>query len=57
MNAARTAAARESEHASRAMRERMAVLAQEMVVMPAERELSEFTRFREELGVAAGGTG
>jgi hypothetical protein len=35
----------------------MAVLAQEMVVMPAERELSEFTRFREELGVAAGGTG
>jgi GTP-binding protein EngB required for normal cell division len=57
MNAARTAAARESEQASRAMRERMAVLAQEMVVMPAERELSEFTRFREELGVAAGGTG
>jgi GTP-binding protein EngB required for normal cell division len=55
MNTARTAAARESLQVADAMRERMAVLAREMAIMPAERELSELGRFREELAVAAAG--
>ena len=54
MNAARTGAARESEQASTAMRARMAELAAEMVIAPAERELSELGRFRDELSVAVG---
>jgi hypothetical protein len=35
------------------MRARIAVVAREMVVVPAEQELSEYHRFREELRAAA----
>ena len=36
------------------MRERIAGVADEMVIVPAEQELSEFGRYREEVGIACG---
>ncbi len=36
------------------MRARIAVVAREMAIVPAEQELSEYRRFQEELRVAAG---
>ena len=53
LNIVRATAADERQIAS-VMRERMAVVAREMVIVPAEQELSELERFREELRVAAG---
>jgi hypothetical protein len=57
LNAVRTAAAQESREVTDAMRARMAGLAREMVVGPAERELAELGRFREELAVAVSRAG
>ncbi len=53
MNLVRTAARREHEEVESQMRARIAVVAREMVVVPAEQELSEYHRFREELRAAA----
>jgi GTP-binding protein EngB required for normal cell division len=54
LNLVRAAAADESRQVASLMRKRMAVVAREMVIVPAEQELSELGRFREELRVAAG---
>ncbi len=54
MNLVRTAARREHEQVEGDARARIAVLAQEMAIVPAEQELSEYRRFHEELRVAAG---
>jgi GTP-binding protein EngB required for normal cell division len=54
VNAVRTAAIRENEQVAEAMQERMASVAQELVVAPAQQELSELERFRAELRVALG---
>ncbi len=54
LNIVRATAADESRQIASVMRERMAVVAREMVIVPAEQELSELERFREELRVAAG---
>jgi GTP-binding protein EngB required for normal cell division len=48
------AADREREHAERAMRERIAAVAAELVLAPAGREIAEYERFRRELAVARG---
>ncbi len=53
MNLVRTAARREHELLESDIRARMAVVAREKVVVPAEQELSEYRRFRAELRVAA----
>ena len=47
-------AAREREKAITAMRERIAAVAGDLVFLPAEQELSEFGRYRDELRVASG---
>ncbi len=57
LNIVRAAAAEESRQIASVMRERMAVVAREMVIVPAEQELSELERFRGELRVAAGRRG
>jgi hypothetical protein len=44
----------EREHAERRMRAGIADVARQFVVLPVERELSEFGRFHEELAVARG---
>lgn len=54
MRLAAHAAEREREQAERQMRAEIAARARQMVVMPAEQELSEYERFREELSVARG---
>ena len=54
LNMVRAAAADESRQVAALMRGRMAAVASEMVVVPAEQELSELGRFRAELRVAAG---
>jgi GTP-binding protein EngB required for normal cell division len=54
LNLVRAAAADESRQVSGTMRERMAAVAIQMVVIPAELELSELVRFRDELRAAAG---
>ncbi|HEY7429917.1 MAG TPA: GTPase [Streptosporangiaceae bacterium] len=54
MNLAVREAGREREQVERRMREEIALVAQRLVVTPAEQELSEFARFREELKVARG---
>ncbi|MGD0374102.1 MAG: GTPase [Streptosporangiaceae bacterium] len=53
MNLVRTAARREHDQVESEMRAQMAVVAREMVVAPAEQELSEYHRFREDLRTAA----
>jgi GTP-binding protein EngB required for normal cell division len=54
MNLVRTAAEMESLRVQETMRDRIDNVAREMVVEPAEQELSEYQRFRDELRVAAG---
>jgi GTP-binding protein EngB required for normal cell division len=54
LNLVRSAAERESEQARETMREKIGDVAREMVVAPAEQELAEYQRFRDELAVAAG---
>lgn len=54
MNLVRAAARREHEQVEADMRARIAVVAREMVTVPAEQELSEYQRFGEELRMAAG---
>ena len=54
VNAVRTAATREKEEVAESMQARMASVAQELVVTPAQQELSELDRFRAELRVALG---
>ena len=54
LNMVRAAAEDESRQVSRLMRERMAAVAREMVVIPTELELCELERFRDELRAAAG---
>jgi GTP-binding protein EngB required for normal cell division len=54
LNIVRAAAESESRQVSGTMRQRMAAVAREMVVVPAELELSELGRFRDELRAAAG---
>ena len=44
----------EREHAEQRMRAGMADVAHQLVVVPVERELSEFARFHGELAVARG---
>ena len=39
------------------MRDRIAGVADEMVIVPAEQELSEFNRYREEVRIASGDAG
>ena len=53
MNAVRAAAQRENQLVVHDIRERMAVVGQDLVVRPAERELAELERFRAELRTAA----
>jgi GTP-binding protein EngB required for normal cell division len=53
MNLVRVAAEREQERVEAAMRSRLAMVANEMVVQPVEQELFEYDRFVEELGVVA----
>jgi GTP-binding protein EngB required for normal cell division len=57
VNAVRTAAMRENEQVAEDMQDRMAGVAQELVVAPAQQELSELDRFRAELRVALGQPG
>jgi hypothetical protein len=54
LNMVRAAAEDESRQVSSLMRERMAAVAREMVVIPTELELRELERFRDELRAAAG---
>jgi hypothetical protein len=54
VNAVRTAAVRENEQVAEEMQDRMAGVAQELVVAPAQQELAELDRFRAELRVALG---
>ena len=54
VNAVRNAATREKEEVAESMQARMASVAQELVVAPAQQELSELDRFRAELRVALG---
>jgi GTP-binding protein EngB required for normal cell division len=54
VNAVRTAAIRENEQVARDMQDRMAGVAQELVVAPAQQELFELDRFRAELRAASG---
>ncbi|HEX3488268.1 MAG TPA: GTPase [Streptosporangiaceae bacterium] len=54
VNAVRNAAIREKEEVAENMQARMASVAQELVVAPAQLELSELDRFRAELRVALG---
>jgi GTP-binding protein EngB required for normal cell division len=54
VNAVRTAAIHENEQVAEDMQHRMAGVAQELVVAPAQLELSELDRFRAELRVALG---
>ena len=51
------AADSERERAEQAMRERVAVVARDLVLVPAGREIAEYERFRKELGVAQGSHG
>jgi GTP-binding protein EngB required for normal cell division len=53
MNLVRVAAEREQERVEAAMRSRLAMVANEMVVLPVEQELFEYDRFVEELGIVA----
>lgn len=53
MNLVRVAAEREQERVEAAMRSRLAMVANEMVVQPVEQELFEYDRFVEELGIVA----
>ena len=55
MSAVTKAAAREHEQVAKDMRERIAGVAKEMVIMPAEQELSELERYRDELRIAGRG--
>jgi energy-coupling factor transporter ATP-binding protein EcfA2 len=48
------AADRERERAEQVMRERVAAVARDLVLVPAGREIAEYERFRKELGVAQG---
>ena len=54
MNLVRTAAETESLRVQDRMRDRIENVARELVVEPAEQELAEYQRFRDELRVAAG---
>src|SRR5580700_6398234 len=54
MNLVRSAAARERELLLETMRARIGTVAAEMVLAPADQELTEYQRFRGELRVAAG---
>ena len=54
MNLVRTGAETESLRVQERMRDRIENVAREMVVEPAEQELAEYQRFRDELRVAAG---
>jgi GTP-binding protein EngB required for normal cell division len=55
MNLVRSAAGREHEALLSAMRGKVRAVAHDMVLVPTERELAEFARFRGELRIAAGG--
>jgi GTP-binding protein EngB required for normal cell division len=57
LNAVRTAAVRENEQVADDMENRMAGVAQQLVIAPAQQELSELDRFRTELRIAAGQPG
>jgi GTP-binding protein EngB required for normal cell division len=48
------AADREREHAEQAMRERVATVARDLVIVPTGEEIGEYERFRQELAVAWG---
>lgn len=54
VSAVRNAAIREKQEVAESMQARMASVAQELVVTPAQQELSELDRFRAELRVALG---
>jgi GTP-binding protein EngB required for normal cell division len=54
MNMVIRAAEAESERAGRQMREAVTQVARQLVVAPAEQEMSEYARFRDELKVARG---
>jgi GTP-binding protein EngB required for normal cell division len=54
LNAVRTAAVRENEEVADDMENRMASVAQQLVIAPAQQELSELDRFRAELRTAIG---
>jgi GTP-binding protein EngB required for normal cell division len=54
MNLVVREAGREREHVEQRMREEITRVALQLIVSPAEQELSEFARFREELKVARG---
>jgi hypothetical protein len=54
LNAVRTAAVRENEEVAEDMENRMAGVAQQLVIAPAQLELSELDRFRAELRSAMG---
>ena len=55
MNAVRAEAERESAAFGAAMHQQITRVAAEQVVAPVEAELAEFTRFRDQLGIAAAG--
>jgi len=54
MNLVRNAAELESQQVQETMREKIENVARQMVIEPAEQELAEYQRFRDELRVAAG---
>jgi GTP-binding protein EngB required for normal cell division len=56
LKAVRTAAVLENEQVAEDMQDRMAGVAQELVVVPAQQELAELERFRAELRAASGRT-
>ena len=53
-NVVRAAAEQESERVQETMRARIGKVAHEMVIVPAEQELAEYGRFRDQLRVTAG---
>ena len=57
LNLVLLAAEREREHAEQAMRKQTAMVAAELVLAPAGREIAEYERFRHELAVAQGSPG
>jgi hypothetical protein len=53
VNLVRSAAVRERGRVQEAMRAKIAVVAREMVIMPAELELAEYRRFVDEFRIVA----
>jgi hypothetical protein len=56
MSLVQRSAEREKDGVAAGIKERITAVAKDMVIMPAEQELSEFERFRDEVRIAEHGT-